>query len=624
MTDSDSRAFGYIRKSTNEAARQVASLEAQRAEIERYASKHGLHIVRVLEDSISGDAERREGFDEMMHRAVNGREVQHVCVWKFNRFSREEPLDCMGHYRSLFGAGVAVHSTSEGRVYKDARDIPTLVMLLMDSAQNHEFLRNLSADVSRGFVSKMEEAKRRLASLAGAGGNGSLPKVGWPIGRVPPFGFDAMYFDTAMKPYQVIRYHPEGVREVFDLNGHRTRVLPQGTPVPRSKGDSVALVPSIPERVSLIREVFESFTRKGKGPKEIAKEFNERDLRSPRGADWSMATIREMTRRPEYAGTTAFNRKCRGKYTRIVKGHGEPHDRKINPRTGRPFRHLRNPKEDWFLIEETHESLVDKTTWTLAQQVTKARTQDRKSRGTSGRGRYLLSGLIQCTLPGCGRNFIGYVQGNSRSYRCGGYQYGSGCRKAQQFAERLVTEPLRDVIVRRLEGFLDTEGDGVLAPFVERELRRGLNGHGSGRRERAERRLKEIQDQVTALVRGIAPDLMNMVNGQLRELKQEKSRLEEALAGMPGEPGPAIGSSRIRTALLETKAYLGNLRKVFDRGEIEEMRQMFRAFVHRIWIFSERQFAKIALYPTEHVLERRLVYHFGVIPPTGVEPVSLD
>jgi hypothetical protein len=618
MTDTNTKAFGYIRKSTNEASRQVASLQAQRDEIQHYAHKYGLDLLDVFEDSISGDAERREGFEEMMHRAVHGREVQHICVWKFNRFSREEPLDCMGHYKSLFGTGVSVHSTSEGRIYKNARDIPTLVMLLLDSAQSHEFLRNLSADVSRGFVSKMEAAKRHLESNGHR--NGSHPPVGWPIGRIPPYGYDALYFDAAMKPYQVIRYHAGGLREIFDLEGKRGRVLPKGVQVPRSQGDAVALVPSTPERVDLVREIFAMYGRRGLGPKQIAKELNDRESNAPRGGDWSMGTIRVMTRCPAYTGITAFNRKSRGKYSRIVNGHGRPHEREINPDTGRPYTQVHNPKEDWFLVEGTHEPLVDRETWDLAQKVGEARTLEHKSRRPKN-GRYLLSGLIRCTIPGCGHNFIGHVYGERIYYRCGGYQYGSGCRKSQQFPERLLTEPIRNLVISRVEQVIKAGGDEILVPFLERELQGAGRGRGAGRRGALEKKIEEIGKQVDTLVRGIDPDLMDMVNNQLRGLKAERTRLKNELASLPLEPVAGLRQEDSRKALQAMKRYIGNLRQVFDRGEVQEMKQMFRAFVHRIWIHSERQFAKIALYPLDHVLGQVALCHSGEVPPTGFEPV---
>src|SRR3989338_7729190 len=69
---SDNRYFAYIRKSTDVEDKQELSLEAQRHEIELFASKEHLNIIKWFEEKRSAKAPGRPDFNVMMDLLKQG------------------------------------------------------------------------------------------------------------------------------------------------------------------------------------------------------------------------------------------------------------------------------------------------------------------------------------------------------------------------------------------------------------------------------------------------------------------------------------------------------------------------------------------------------------------------
>ena len=72
--------FLYARKSTDEADRQVLSIEAQLFELREYAKKEGLHIAREFIESKTAKSPGREIFNEMLAGIENG-EACGIIAW---------------------------------------------------------------------------------------------------------------------------------------------------------------------------------------------------------------------------------------------------------------------------------------------------------------------------------------------------------------------------------------------------------------------------------------------------------------------------------------------------------------------------------------------------------------
>ena len=80
------RAVGYVRVSTDMQAIDGLSLEAQQSAIETYCSLHGLKLVRICKDVMSGGKDQRPGLQDALD--VLERSADVLVVLKFDRLSR--------------------------------------------------------------------------------------------------------------------------------------------------------------------------------------------------------------------------------------------------------------------------------------------------------------------------------------------------------------------------------------------------------------------------------------------------------------------------------------------------------------------------------------------------------
>lgn len=82
------KAFGYVRVSTEEQAREGLSLEGQEAKIRGYASVHDLELVEIVRDEgYSGKSLKRPGLSGLLKR-IAGEEREALIVWKLDRLTR--------------------------------------------------------------------------------------------------------------------------------------------------------------------------------------------------------------------------------------------------------------------------------------------------------------------------------------------------------------------------------------------------------------------------------------------------------------------------------------------------------------------------------------------------------
>ncbi|MBL9008893.1 MAG: recombinase family protein [Myxococcales bacterium] len=84
--ESQRRAVGYVRVSTDMQAIDGLSLEAQQSAIEAYCSLHGLKLVRICKDVMSGGKDQRPGLQDALDVLQRSGDV--LVVLKFDRLSR--------------------------------------------------------------------------------------------------------------------------------------------------------------------------------------------------------------------------------------------------------------------------------------------------------------------------------------------------------------------------------------------------------------------------------------------------------------------------------------------------------------------------------------------------------
>jgi len=142
--------FLYARKSTDEPERQVLSIEAQLFELQEYAKKEGLNIVREFVESKTAKEPGREIFNDMI-ASIEESEAEGILAWHPDRLARN----------SIDG-GRIIYCIDTGKI--TTLKFPTFwfdptpqgkFMLSIAFGQSKYYVDNLSENVKRGIRQKL-------------------------------------------------------------------------------------------------------------------------------------------------------------------------------------------------------------------------------------------------------------------------------------------------------------------------------------------------------------------------------------------------------------------------------------------------------------------------------------
>ena len=153
----------YLRMSS---PKQDASIPAQREALVAYAKKRGIKIIReYVDEAISGDdTENREAFQRLRQDAETFRDFSIILCWDGDRFSRNDVIEYGFWAKPIRDLGIVVE-TPQGVVDWDT--LNGRVILAIEQEMRHQYLQNLSRNVSRGFVNAAKNPR---------GTGGSAPK----------------------------------------------------------------------------------------------------------------------------------------------------------------------------------------------------------------------------------------------------------------------------------------------------------------------------------------------------------------------------------------------------------------------------------------------------------------
>jgi len=419
-TRQNSRAVGYVRRSTD---RQEQSIPDQKKALEAYAAEHGLHLVKFyIDDAISGTSTLgRRAFQQMIGDAESPtRRFDIIVVYDVKRFGRIDN-DEAGYYRyKLRTHGVEVRYVSENFNGDTTDDL----LRPVKQWQARQESRDLSKVTIRGLLSKSD--------------------TGFWMGGTPPYGYDLRYENGDGKFLFILRYMPDGSKQLLDKKGTLVRTLARGESLSISKRDHARLVPSDHERVKIIKRLFKMYAEQGKGYRSLADTLNQEGVPTPRGPKWSYiysglwtdSTIRSILVNPIYAGDMVWNRRTDARFHRISKGQA------VDRESVHGARLVPNQKEDWIVVRDAHPPLISRRLFEQARQrlanhpksieqrqrISKLNTHGKTWNGQ--RSRFILSGLMKCSLCGYryqgvtrvkGKKRLDGTQVKTRYYGCGGY-----------------------------------------------------------------------------------------------------------------------------------------------------------------------------------------------------------
>jgi len=150
MQNQTKKYFLYARKSTDEAERQVLSIEAQLTEVREFAQKEGIFIVREFVETKSAKKPGRDVFEKMISGIEKG-EAMGILAWHPDRLAR-----------NAVDAGKIINLLDTGKL--ETLKFPTfwfektpqgLFMLSIAFGQSKYYIDNLSENIKRGLRQKL-------------------------------------------------------------------------------------------------------------------------------------------------------------------------------------------------------------------------------------------------------------------------------------------------------------------------------------------------------------------------------------------------------------------------------------------------------------------------------------
>ncbi len=142
--------FLYARKSTDEPERQVLSIEAQLFELQEFARKEGLYIVREFVESKTAKEPGRDIFNDMIARIEEG-EAEGILAWHPDRLARNS----IDGGRVIYLIDTAKITTLKFPTFWFDSTPQGKFMLSIAFGQSKYYVDNLSENIRRGIRQKL-------------------------------------------------------------------------------------------------------------------------------------------------------------------------------------------------------------------------------------------------------------------------------------------------------------------------------------------------------------------------------------------------------------------------------------------------------------------------------------
>jgi len=381
------RAYVYIRVSHEDSADRRTSLETQRRDTERYASREGIEILEWFEEpgkSAFKDAEKRVEFGRMIRQAKGDPRVSLILVWKSDRFSRDR-YQAATIKGELAASGIRVVSVLEPY---DSTTTSGIVLESVTDAMNQIRSIEIGQVTHRSLLVNCE---MRDAESGWAYKNGGLAQFGYKNHRV--------YADSYRK-YQRISHC------IWLLDDE----IIAGRPV-HEWAHTMLIEWRLKERA---------------GPDVIAKRLTEAGVPTARGRRaWSDSTVNYLLmpdKLLQYAGYGLWNR--------------------------RDFRNGKQQKDrsQWKIIENAHPAIITQEEAEAIHAIREGRKARPGKRGPRPAPYVLTGGLLTCAK--CGANFIGRHMHGIDYYVCGSqiYRHGADCSEGWYIRQEQADKAVFDVI----------------------------------------------------------------------------------------------------------------------------------------------------------------------------------
>ena len=503
-----------------------------------------------------------------------------IAVYDIKRFGRIDN-DEAGYYRYLLRThGIEVRYVSENFNGDTTDDLLGPVK----QWQARQESKDLSKVTIRGLLSK----------------SGS----GFWMGGTPPYGYDLRYENADGKFLLILRYMPNGSKQVLSEQGKVVRTLARGESLNISKRDHARLIPGEPGRVKVIERIFKMYAEEGKGYKSLADTLNQEGIATPRGPEWSYiysgkwtdTTIRAILVNPVYAGDMVWNRRTDGRFHRISQGQA------IDRQNIHGARLVPNQKEDWIVVRDAHPALISRRLFEQARQRRETQLTSIEQRGhnprtknhgktwNGQRSRFILSGLLECSLCGCRYQGVTRVKGKkrfdgtpvkTRYYGCGGYiTKGKSICELNAIPQEVLESLVTDTVIDFYRPYLAAGGRRKLALAVKAQIGSEAEEFVTARK-RAQRQQNRIKKIINNLLDNITSTNREFVDQRLRELKQQKHQLEARLEELDHL---LVSQGETKSIVADTMQFLSGLEFTLREGLAQERLVALRRCIEKISI----------------------------------------
>jgi hypothetical protein len=570
------RAVGYVRRSTD---RQEQSIPDQKKALEKYTSENGLRLLKFYtDDAISGTSTLgRRAFQQMIKDAQSPeRRFDMIVVYDVKRFGRTDN-DEAGYYRHILRTnGVEVCYVSEN----------------FNGDTTDDLLRPVNI---RGLLSKSE--------------------TGTWMGGVPPYGYDLRYENADGKFLLILRYMPDGTKHILDKDKKLVRTLAKGESLNISKRDCARLVFSNPERVKVVKNIFNMYVNQGMGFKSIAYTLNNKNVPAARNSKWSHiysgrwtdTTLRAILVNPIYSGDMVWNRRTDARFHKISNGQA------VDRKDIHGARLVPNDKTDWIVVRDAHPALINRRLFEGVKQQLETRIASIEQRGrdprvkihgrtwNGKRSRFILSGLLKCSL--CGSRYQGVTRAKGKKrldgtkikhfyYGCGGYiTKGRKICEMNPIPKEELEEKVIEAVLDFYRPYLQKDGRNRLAEIIQRQTGSEQEDVADAR-QRATDELNRISKIIDNLLDNLTETNREFVDKRLNELNRQRQQLEQRLEELDRL---SISQAEIQTMVADAMKFISSLEFTLQNGLPQEKLTALRQCIERIWINKPTDSMKLAI-----------------------------
>lgn len=340
---------------------------------------------------------------------------------------------------------------------------------------------------------------------------------------------------------------------------------------------------------AIVRRMFHMYSI-GYTARHIADTFNQEGVLSPREyyfnmigkpnpytaetVLWGSATVMRILRNQVYIGHM-----CSGK------------------RRNRSFKlKQRNvvPEDEWIVVENTHEAIIDEVTWTRVQDLLQQNKSNRKAKTVKSEDKKLpalFAGKLKCADCKAVMHYTSSKSGNYKTYykyRCSTYtnQGKTACSFHSIREDELTLIVLNDI--HRLSEIISTNSDEMLKALLDLNSRTKLNSNAQ-----LEKQIRSVQANMKDVSSRIDLLIDERLSGNVSDAMFKK--LMTKYEAKQNELSSSL--SELKTELAVVKEDTENIKHLMERFKksifIEELdRDTVCELIDYIWVFKKERVGK--------------------------------